>query len=91
MLGLIIAAVIVLATLGDVDAPLKQLDLDLALPPLPDNVAAYQPIPRERMRFEQNRLDRNAFSQPERVQLVRMGNNSYKSDAGFEVTLGERP
>ena len=56
MLGLIIAAVIVLATLADVDAPFKQLDLDRALPPLPDNVAAYEPIPRERMPFEQTRF-----------------------------------
>ena len=52
MLGLIVAAVIVLATLGDVDAPFKQLDLDLSLPPLPDNVAAYEPIPRERMPYQ---------------------------------------
>lgn len=89
MLGLIVAAVIVFAALADVDARFKQLDLDGALPPLPDNVAAYEPIPRERMPFEQNRLDRGPFSQHERVQLVRMGNTSYKSDAGFGVTLGE--
>jgi hypothetical protein len=54
MLVLIVAAVIVLATLADVDAPYKQLDR--ALPPLPDNVAAYEPIPRERMPFEQTQF-----------------------------------
>jgi hypothetical protein len=52
MLGLILAAVIALAMLADVDAPFRQLDLDLALPPLPDNVAAYEPTLRERMAYK---------------------------------------
>jgi hypothetical protein len=71
MLSLLVAAIVVLATLAEVDAPFKQLDLDRAQPPLPDNVAAYEPIARD-------------LRHPKRIKLAQMRNDSYRSDAESE-------
>jgi hypothetical protein len=79
------AAFLSTAALADAGKPFEQLDLDRALPTsLPDNVAAHEPIPRERLPYEQSQVDRGNIGQPERVQVVQTGNTSYKSDASAE-------
>jgi hypothetical protein len=86
MKHLIFAAAVMLSTpgLAEVGKPFEQIDLDRALPSLPDKVVAYERIPAERMPFEQSQLDRGVVGEPERVMLVQLGNTSYKSDEGSE-------
>ena len=94
MKRLIFAATVVLLctpALAQVGKPFEQLDLDRALPSLPERVVVYQRIPADRMPFEQSQLDRGITGEPpERVRLAQLGNISYKSDEdASEVT--EKP
>jgi hypothetical protein len=88
MKRLIIATAIMLSTpaLAEVGKPFEQVDLDRALPSIPDNVAVYERIPAERMPFEQSMLDRAILAEPERerVQLAQLGSTSYKSGEDSE-------
>jgi hypothetical protein len=82
MKRLIVAVALALSaapTLADVGAPFDQNELDRALPALPENVAAYEPISRDRMPFDQTQLDRALPAPAERVQLAQIGGMSYKS------------
>jgi hypothetical protein len=65
--------------IADVGAPFEQNELDRALPPLPENVAAYEPIASERLPFEQTQFDRGDLAMPERVLIAQVGDGSYKS------------
>jgi hypothetical protein len=89
---IIAAAFVTTAAYADIGKPFEQLDLDRALPTsLPNNVAAHESIPPERLPYEQSQVDRGdnrqpARTQPERVQVVQVGNASYKSgDASDEA------
>jgi hypothetical protein len=82
MKRLIAAVAIALCTapaFADVGAPFEQTELDRALPAVPENLAAYEPISSDRMPFEQTRFDRGDLGTPEHVQLAQIGGMSYKS------------
>ena len=70
--------------LADVGAPFEQNELDRALPNVPENATAYEPIAAERMPFEQTQLDRGVIGEQEKVQVAALGGMSYKSDDGGE-------
>jgi hypothetical protein len=61
------------------DTPFEQNELDRALPALPAGAAPHEPIPSERMPFEQSMLDRGHVGLPEPVLLASTGGTSYKS------------
>ena len=61
------------------DSPFEQTELDRALPAVPENVTAHEPIASDRMPFEQSQLDRGILGTPEPVLLVQVGGLSYKS------------
>jgi hypothetical protein len=86
MKRLIIATAILLSTpaLAEVGKPFEQVDLDRALPSIPDNVAVYERSPAERMPFEQTMLDRAILGERERVQVAQLGSASYKSGEDSE-------
>ncbi len=91
MKRLIVAVALALSTapaLADVGAPFEQNEFDRALPALPENVAAYEPISSDRMPFDQTQLDRALPTLPdtsERVHVAQIGGMSYKSVEESEV------
>ena len=82
MKRLIAAVAIALCTapaLANVGAPFEQTELDRALPAVPENLAAYEPISSDRMPFEQTQFDRGYLGTPDPVLVAQIGGMSYKS------------
>ena len=87
MKRLIVAVAIALSTapaFADVGAPFEQNELDRALPAVPENVTAYEPIASDRMPFEQSQLDRGALALPDHAMVAQIGGLSYNSGEDSE-------